>query len=49
MSTFNDGGYGTGLSVSGQDLQPATVAARLRRGIVAVGDMSAVGREWSIC
>jgi hypothetical protein len=48
-TTFYDGGFGTGLSKCGRNLQPATAEARSRRGIVAVGDMSAVGREWSLC
>jgi hypothetical protein len=42
-----DGGSGTGLSLYGQDLKPATVAARTRLDIVAVGGMSPVGREWN--
>ena len=49
ISTFKVGGYGTGLSAFGRNLQPATDQARSRRDIVAVGGMSAVGREWSIC
>lgn len=48
-TTFKDGGFGTGLSGYGRNLQPATDQARSRQDIVAVGGMSAVGREWGIC
>jgi hypothetical protein len=38
------GGFGTGLSFAGQDLQPATAAARQRTGVVAVGGVPTVGQ-----